>query len=748
MSPLKVKMAGRFLNRQAGRVGKSIYKSLGELITNSDDSYSRLVAAGKMDPNATREILIVWDKPKSEFHVVDHAEGMTDQDMIEKFSEYGKDTSGSSQGAPVRGLFGQGISDVLFFHKRGRVESIVDRDLYRCPFINDGGEWEVDPKRTRAKVDEKLRQSLRIPKANGTAVSFSPSARKPVRRFAATLERLPTLRLINSQANKVVRYIEVDGTGVQMFQDLRYEFPEGELLTSEDVSFSYENKGVVTARIELRRAPKPLDEDEAGLLVYDDKEAVYDLTLFGATDPSQTIFGTLRLTGAREIIIGAMNQEEPEEIVSDDRSGFVVHHPFYRALQGAVQPVIEPHISKISPQPTKDKLSDKQRENQRKALDIFNNLYKDMIEEITPVTKPGADPTPPQSGIEFDRRNITATEGKTYRLGVNLNVSMIPVGSVVSLECDNDTIVVKPESFEVVDDMVTDGLARRLVTICGATAGESGLVQATSGEYVATAVATITNEVAIYPDTLSFAPAATTVQPGGVGRGFLFVNTSVIPLGTSLRFEVVTSTTEVALEDDDHVLVEEDVAYDDVVRLRLNFIAGENGRAEICATDGMYTTTLAVHVVTRKPNEPEEPQGKFADWQFGDIGRFQCYYDSDKMSRTYGLLVVNRSHALNILYFGAKPTKESVGKSMTASAYLADLLLDAALDFMLSEKWRQETTSGGSITAARDPHLYIQRYLAAEKARIGPEFHKLFIDEDLMQKHQKEVNERSAVGAE
>ncbi len=748
MSPLKVKMASRFLSRQAGRVGKNIYKSLGELVTNGDDSYSRLVASGERNPEDLREILIIWDKRKSEFQVVDHAEGMTDKVMIENFGEYGKDTSGSSKGAPARGLFGQGISDVLFFHDRGLVQSVVDRVLYKCPFIKNGGDWEVDPKRTTANVNKQLREALHIPSGNGTVVSLQPAVRKPVRRFAATLERLPMLRLINSDPTKMVRYIEIDEAGVAVSHDLRYEFPEGELLATQDVSFTYEKHSEVTAHIELRRAVKPLEE-ETGLLVFDDKKAVYDLTLFGLTDPSETLFGTVRLSGAREIIIEKMNQEDPEEILSDDRNGFVVSHSFYKALQAAVQPAIEPYISNAPKPEPADRLSTKQRENQRRALDIFNNLYKDMIEDVVAVTKPGKDSSPPAGGIEFDRRNITATEGKTYGLGLNINVSMIPVGSFITLSCDNDLISVKPESFEVVDEMVNEGLARRLVTISGTTAGESGLVQASFKEYAATTVVTIKDEVVVYPETMSFDPDLTTVKQDGSGRGFLYVNTSVIPIGSHLRFEVVNSTTELLLEDYEHYLTQDDLAYEDVARLRVNLIVGEKGRAEVQATDGTHLAVLTVRVVGSKDDEPKEPQAVFSDWQFAEIGRPQCYYDSDKTSKTRGVLLVNRSHPLNQLYFGAEPTKESVSRSMTASAYLAEQLLDAALDYMLNEKQKQDMTSGGNLMAVRQPHLYIRRYLAVEKERIGPEFHRLFIDESLLQEYQKELKKAaSAVAAE
>lgn len=750
MSALKVKFAERFMNRQFGGIGKNPYKSLVELITNGDDSYSRLVDRGERDPDTLRQILVVWDKREREFHVVDHAEGMTDKVMVDKFGEYGKDSSGSSEGASVRGLFGQGISDVLFFHEKGHVESIVDRHLYRCLFINKDGEPTVDPKRTRATVNSKLRHSLRIPEGNGTVVSFR-LARKPQKRFIERLERMRALRLINSDPTKLVRYIEVEKDGSEKSHDLHYEFPEGELLASEEVSWVYGDFPAITAHIELRRSDTPLDtldDEESGLLVYDEKDAVYDFTLFGLNDPSLRLFGTVRLVGARDIIIATMNQQEPEEILSDDRSGFVQHHPFYGALQKAIKPVIEQYIATPEPETQEDRLTDKQRQNQKKALDIFNELYTNIIEDVTPVTNPQEDSTPPEDGMEFDRRSITATEGKTYGLGLNINAEMIPVGSVVSMRCDSDSIVVKPESFEVTEEMTSDGLARRFLSICGSVAGESGLVVAACDEFWATAVVTITNEAAIYPETMSFDPSTTTVRPNGSGKGFLFVNTSVIPLGSKLRFDVMDATTDIALEIDGHELATEDIAYDDVARLQLNFIAGEEGHAEVHAAGGDHQAALLLRVVERKPNEPEEPQDKFADWRFGDIARFQCYYDSDKTSKTYGVLVVSRSHALNRLYFGSEPTKQSVGMSITASAYLADLLLDAALDFMLSEKWRQESASGGSLTAMRDPHLYITRYLAAEKERIGPDFHRLFIDEDLMQQHEERLREASAIAAE
>src|SRR5262249_29434212 len=71
---------------------------------------------------------------KRECQIIDRAEGMSAEDMRHKFAEYGAEKSGASAGHAVRGLFGQGICDVVYSHQPAEVRSIKDDRAAICEF--------------------------------------------------------------------------------------------------------------------------------------------------------------------------------------------------------------------------------------------------------------------------------------------------------------------------------------------------------------------------------------------------------------------------------------------------------------------------------------------------------------------------------------------------------------------------------------------------------------------------------------
>ena len=77
---------------RAGTQGDAI-RALLELVTNSDDSYRSLEAAGTCQ-DATIECVDGKEGTCGVFAVRDHAEGMSHEKMIAAFRKYGRDTAG------------------------------------------------------------------------------------------------------------------------------------------------------------------------------------------------------------------------------------------------------------------------------------------------------------------------------------------------------------------------------------------------------------------------------------------------------------------------------------------------------------------------------------------------------------------------------------------------------------------------------------------------------------------------------
>src|SRR2546428_9893432 len=124
MSEIEVQFAGRYMRRQFEKgVGRSIAKLLTEVMTNSDDSYRRLVAAGRRSEKTVQPITVRLDRGKRRFAVIDHAEGLSKTDMESPVGTYGRESGDRHVGARTRSLFGQRLRDGPLTQDSGSVYS-------------------------------------------------------------------------------------------------------------------------------------------------------------------------------------------------------------------------------------------------------------------------------------------------------------------------------------------------------------------------------------------------------------------------------------------------------------------------------------------------------------------------------------------------------------------------------------------------------------------------------------------------
>ncbi|MEJ0072917.1 MAG: ATP-binding protein [Candidatus Saccharibacteria bacterium] len=730
---ISVQIASRYKRRKAANaVGKSLLKTLTEPITNADDSYKRLVDNGLINSEEKKPIIIELDKTSRSVKVIDFGEGMTDESMQKFFGVYGDDTSGGSQGSGVRGMFGQGISDVLFHHENGMILSIVDRTLYTCKFKkSEDGDWKIDPKRTTTQLKPEVRKGLGIPEGNGTIVSFTLAEGTPIpHKFTEQLRDFYMLRLINSDPSRSVILREKKRSGTTE-EEIRYVSPDGEKIGAWHETIEFEDYEPVEVSIELYKSKEALAEQQNGLLVYDEKNAVYDLTLFGYPQDypgAEELYGTVELTGARAIIYDKINQEQPEEILTDERSGFNTDHEFYKKLQAVVKPKLDDILlAKSSAKaPAKEQTDPKHQ----KVLALFDNLYREVMGADNLIASPKADPTPPEGGLQFDRTNINTTVNKSYGLGLNINLALLPVGSVVNLECDKEDIVIEPRIFEVTESLKkANKLARKIITIQGKKSGISASIEASTDVYKANVVATVVDEDRVYPEFLQFYPLELAVTQEASHKAFLYINTNEIAPGSTIY---ISSDNENVKLSDDSVIVSSDFEYDDIVKQEIAFSTLEKCTASITAIaiDFGEQAQVTVSVVDPKDPKPTKSTSKFKDWMFyPDLGIYQCFYSSIPTDPNYGMLLVNSTHPLNQRYFGMDPTKNSIADSLVAQVYLAEVLTNEILNFIFTEKQQVEQTSGGDPNAVRDPHNYIRNEIAKMKRSIGLQAQEMWVDQ-------------------
>src|SRR5574339_322080 len=158
----KLQYADRVALQQADQaIRKDVLRALVEIITNSNDSYSRLEDAGRP---ATGEIIIdVWRRHNnSVIRVRDFAEGMDDVRMDKVVGTYGEATSGLKEDLHVRGMWGRGLKDAIFGLGYGYVHSFKGANFYSCSLLLKKGipTFDLDEP-IRATVD--LRQKYEVP---------------------------------------------------------------------------------------------------------------------------------------------------------------------------------------------------------------------------------------------------------------------------------------------------------------------------------------------------------------------------------------------------------------------------------------------------------------------------------------------------------------------------------------------------------------------------------------------------------
>jgi DNA topoisomerase VI subunit B len=84
-----------------------------ELVTNSDDSYRRLEEKG-VKTDGYIGIVITGDRYINNIICVDHAEGMSERELLSKALVYAASSSGFDEKKHVRGLFGRGLKEAIF----------------------------------------------------------------------------------------------------------------------------------------------------------------------------------------------------------------------------------------------------------------------------------------------------------------------------------------------------------------------------------------------------------------------------------------------------------------------------------------------------------------------------------------------------------------------------------------------------------------------------------------------------------
>ena len=489
----KLQYADRVALQQADQaIRKDVLRALVEIITNSNDSYSRLEDKGH---KAGGEIMIdVWRKHKnSVIRVRDFAEGMDDARMDKVVGTYGEATSGMKEDLHVRGMWGRGLKDAIFGLGYGYVVSIRDNMFYRSSLLLKEGVPTFDLDEP-APATEELRAKHGIPEGNGTVIEIVVS-REDVKipqfeNMRNYLQRHFELRTIMANQSRLIILRHL--TGIDKVKDehvLSYKPPKGEMVLDEQ----FEIEGYpATARLQLLRSTIQLstrgeegDYADAGLLVISQSTVIALTMLKFENDPYASFFyGSLECDYLHDLL------KNDEPVLTATRDGINWSLPFAKALKESVEKRIEPLVQVERARAIQDeqiKLDKQLRKKLDKTVRELNVIASSELSERR--SSSDGKQEPPPSGLEFAPARIYVQTGQQVSLTLRAHLSgKIYKGATVFVVSDNPEVdVLTPKvKIEASEGHPQIGVAK--IQVEGKQVGNEATVTAYLGDNKAQAV--------------------------------------------------------------------------------------------------------------------------------------------------------------------------------------------------------------------------------------------------------------------
>ncbi len=502
----KLQYADRVALQQADQaIRKDVLRALVEIITNSNDSYTRLDDRGKP---ASGEIMIdVWRKHKnSVIRVRDFAEGLDDVRMDKVVGTYGEATSGMKEDLHVRGMWGRGLKDAIFGLGYGYVNSIRNDILYRSSLLLKEGVPTFDLDEPIPATEE-LRAKYGIPDGNGTIIEIIVS-REDVKipqfeNMRNYLQRHFELRTIMANQSRLIILRHL--TGADKIKDehvLSYKPPKGEMVLDEQ----FEIEGYpASARLQLLRSSIQLstrgeegDYADAGLLVISQGTVISLTMLKFENDPYASFFyGSLECDYLHDLL------KNDEPVLTATRDGINWSLPFARALKQTVEERIEPLVQVERARAIQDeqlKLDKQLRKKLDKTVRELNVIASSELSERR--ASSDGKPEPPPSGLEFAPARIYVQTGQQVLLTLRAHISeKIHDGAKVFVVSNNPEVdVLTPKvKIEATKDHPQIGIAK--IQVEGKQVGNEGIVTAYLGNQKAQAVVQVRSRKEEVEDT-------------------------------------------------------------------------------------------------------------------------------------------------------------------------------------------------------------------------------------------------------
>lgn len=504
MSSRKLQYADRVALQQADQaIRKDVFRALVEVITNCNDSYSRLEQAGW---SVGGEIVIeVHRKHKNSIvRIRDHAEGMTDSRMDKVVGTYGEATSGIKEDKHVRGMWGRGLKDSIFGLGYGYVRSFKGGSFYSCSLLIKNGipTFDLD---APVKATPQLRQKYGVLEGNGTILEIVIS-RDDVKvpqfdNFRNYLQRHFELRPIMSNPKRKIVLQEITSDGkIRQEHVLSYKSPRGEKVLSEKIKIAgypaHVKLEVYRSGIQLSTRGEEGDYADGGLLVVS-KATVISLTMLKyENDPYAAYFyGTMQCDYLHDLL------KSDEPVLTATRDGINWTHPFAKALKLAVEERLEPLIQKErkhAMREEKTKLDKQLRQKIQRALHELNNIALNELSNH----REGRKVQLPASGIAFFPERAYVQTGRTLSMLLRARLTgTTRLERTVRIASNSPEVIVLTPLVILKPHKSDPSVGEARVRVEGRQVGEEGIVTATIGKMHTQAVVQVHSKKEILVET-------------------------------------------------------------------------------------------------------------------------------------------------------------------------------------------------------------------------------------------------------
>jgi hypothetical protein len=505
----KLQYADRVALQQADQaIRKDVLRALVEIITNSNDSYSRLEDAGV---NVSGEIIIdVWRKRKnSVIRVRDFAEGMDDVHMDKVVGTYGEATSGLKEDMHVRGMWGRGLKDAIFGLGYGYVNSIRGNHLYRSSLLLKDGVPTFDLDEPILATDE-LRDRHGIPYGNGTEIEIIIS-REDVKmpqfeNLRNYLQRHFELRTIMASPSRLIILRNLAGKGrVRDEHVLSYKPPRGEKVLDERFDIegfpATAHLQLLRSKIELSTRGEEGDYADAGLLVISESTVISLTMLKFENDPYASYFyGSIRCDYLHDLL------KNDEPVLTATRDGINWTLPFTKALKEEVEDRIEPLVQVEREHAMQDeqmKLDKRFRKKLDKTLRELNVIASSEL-KAPRASSDGNDLEPPPSGLGFVPDRVYVQTGQTVTLNLRAYLSeRMQDGATVFVVSDNPEVEVLTPKVQIEAQNENPGVGIAKIRVEGRQVGNEGVVTAYLSDQKAEAMVQVRSRKESPEDTQS-----------------------------------------------------------------------------------------------------------------------------------------------------------------------------------------------------------------------------------------------------